>query len=116
VDLPRPAAQPTAPVVLGGSVTSKLSDAYLVTSIIYPSYELAPYPKDQIATGGGSRMPHHADQMTVRQLTDIVLFLQSHYFVPRMPKTPALSRPIPNNSMTGKGREAVATKVSYPDV
>jgi len=85
-DLPRPTMQPPVPVVLGGAVDSRLSDAYLVTSIIYPSYELAPYPKDEITSGGQSRMPHYADRMTVRQLTDIVAFLQSRYFVPRMPE------------------------------
>src|SRR5579872_5746018 len=81
VDLPRPTVQPPVPVTLGGTVDSKLSDGYLVTSIIYPSYELAPYPKDQITTGGQSRMPHYADRMTVRQLADIVAFLQSRYLV-----------------------------------
>jgi hypothetical protein len=73
--------------VLGGTVDSKLSDAYLVTSIIYPSYELAPYPKDKITSGGQSRMPHdYADRMTVRQLADIVAFLQSRYSVARIPE------------------------------
>ena len=85
VDLPRPTVQPPVPVLLGGIVDSRLSDAYLVTSIIYPSYELAPYPKDQITSGGESRMPHYADRMTVRQLADVVAFLQSRYTVPRMP-------------------------------
>jgi len=87
VDLSRPTVQPPVPVVLGGTVDARLSDAYLVTSIIYPSYELAPYPKDQISSGGQSRMPHYEDRMTVRQLTDIVAFLQSRYLVPRMPET-----------------------------
>jgi L-cysteine S-thiosulfotransferase len=85
VDLPRATVEPPVPVALGGPVDSRLSDAYLVTSIIYPTYELALYPKDEITSGGQSRMPHYADQMTVRQLADIVAFLQSRYFVPRMP-------------------------------
>ncbi|HTX39160.1 MAG TPA: c-type cytochrome [Bryobacteraceae bacterium] len=85
VDLPRPTVQPPVPVALGGPVETSFSDAYLVTSIIYPSYDLAPYPKDEITSGGQSRMPHYADRMTVRQLTDIVAFLQSRYYVPRMP-------------------------------
>ena len=86
VDLPRPTVQPPVPVILGGPVEARLSDAYLVTSIIYPSYELAPYPKDQITSGGQSRMPHYIDQISVRQLTDIVAFLQSRYFIPGMPE------------------------------
>src|SRR5690348_16615657 len=35
VDLPRPTVRPAVPVVLGGAVDAKLSDAYLATSIIY---------------------------------------------------------------------------------
>lgn len=86
VDLPRPTAQPSIPVVLGGMVDRRLSDAYLVTEVIDPSYRLAPYPRDQITTGDGqSRMPHYADKMTVRQLTDIVAFLQAHYTLRPLP-------------------------------
>jgi hypothetical protein len=86
VDLPRPSVQPPVPVVLGGLVDTRLSNAYLVTSIIYPSYELGPYPKQQVARGGQSRMPDYDETITVRQLTDIVGFLQAHYFVPRLPE------------------------------
>ena len=86
-DLPRPTIQPPVPVVLGGTVEAKLSDAYLVTSMLYPDYQLAPYPKDQITSGGASRMPHYADRMTVRQLTDIVAFLQDRYVVVRVPES-----------------------------
>ncbi len=86
VDLPRPSVQPPVPVVLGGLVDTRLSNAYLVTSIIYPSYELGSYPKAQVARGGQSRMPDYTETMTVRQLTDIVGFLQAHYFVPRLPE------------------------------
>ncbi len=87
-DLPRPTVQPPVPVTLGGVLDTRLSDAYLVTSIVYPSYDLAPHPKAQIANGGQSRMPHdYAGRMTVRQLTDIVAFLQSRYIVPRLPES-----------------------------
>jgi len=82
--LPAPSVQPAVPVVLGGVVDSDMPDGYLVTSIIYPSYRLARYPKDEITLGGESRMPHYADGMTVRQLTDIVAFLQSRYTVRRV--------------------------------
>jgi hypothetical protein len=85
VDVPRPTVRPPVPVVLGGTVDFRLSDAYLVTSIIYPSYELAPYPKDQIISGGQSRMPQYANRMTVRQLADTVAFLQSRYSVVQVP-------------------------------
>ncbi len=82
-DLPRPNVQPPVPVTLGGEVDAKLSDAYLATAMINPSYHFAPYPKDQIAQGGVSRMPAYADRLTVRQMTDLVAFLQSRYVVRR---------------------------------
>lgn len=85
-DLLRPTIRPPVPVVLGGAVEARLTDAYLVTSIINPSYELAPYPKEQISANGRSRMPPYDDRMTVRQLTDIVAFLQSHYNLARLPE------------------------------
>jgi len=84
-DLPKPTVQPPVPVVLGGAIDVRLSDAYLVTSIIYPNFDLAPYPRGQITSNGESRMPHHFDQMTVRQLTDVVAFLQASYFVQKTP-------------------------------
>jgi mono/diheme cytochrome c family protein len=82
-DLPRPTMQPPVPVRLGGEVTKELTDGYLVTSIIYPSYALAHYSKDLITVGGKSRMPDYADRVTARQLTDLVSFLQSRYTVRR---------------------------------
>lgn len=90
-DLPRPTVQPPVPVVLGGTVNQPVADGYLVTSIINPSYRLARYRKAEIAAGGQSRMPHYADRMTVRQLTDIVEFLQAQYTVRPAP------RAFPNN-------------------
>ncbi|MBZ5623446.1 MAG: hypothetical protein LAQ69_32695 [Acidobacteriia bacterium] len=81
LDLPRPTVQPLVPVVLGGEVDKKLSDAYLLTAMINPSYQLAPYPKDQITSGGVSRMPSYSDRLTVRQAIDVVAFLQSRYVV-----------------------------------
>jgi len=50
-----------------------------VTSILYPSAQLARYPARDIPMAGHSRMPHYADRMTVQQLTDIVAFLQTQY-------------------------------------
>lgn len=102
VDLPRPTVQPPVPVVLGGEVTTELSDGSLVTSIIYPSYRLARYPKDQITARGESRMPHYADRMTVRQLTDLVAFLQSRYVV-RLPAAKSMYNP----SRFGQSRRPV---------
>jgi hypothetical protein len=81
MDLPKPTAQPPVPVVLGGVVPLAVTDGYLVTSIINPSYALAPYPKEMITAGGKSRMPDYSGTMTVAQLVDTVAFLQSRYTV-----------------------------------
>jgi L-cysteine S-thiosulfotransferase len=89
LDLPRPAAPSPVPVVLGGTVNHLPGDGQMVTSIIYPSYQLARYPARDIPASGHSRMPHYADRMTVRQLTDIVAFLQAQYTArPPAPLTP----------------------------
>ena len=81
VELPAPTVQPPVPVVLGGEVHKVIPDGFLVASIINPQYKLAQYPKEQITISGKSRMPPYADQMTVRQLTDLVAFLQSRYVI-----------------------------------
>jgi hypothetical protein len=83
MDLPKPTVEPPVPVVLGGVVPVEVTDGYLVTSIINPSYVLAPYPMEMITAGGKSRMPDYSDTMTVTQLVDTVAFLQSRYTVVR---------------------------------
>jgi mono/diheme cytochrome c family protein len=87
VDLPAPTVQPPVPVVLGGKVNVDPADGYLTASIIFPSHRLAAYPRQMIANGDQSRMPSYADRITVRQLTDIVAFLQAQYTV--VPPAPA---------------------------
>jgi sulfur-oxidizing protein SoxX len=88
VELPKPAVQP-AQVVLGGPVVKERTDGSLVTSIINPNYKRAGHRKDLITIGGRPRMPEYADRITVRQLTDLVAFLQSRYTVRRdIPKYP----------------------------
>src|SRR5436190_22701487 len=87
VDLPAPTVQPPVPVVLGGQVNVDPTAGYLVGSIIYPSHRLAAYPRKMIAHADESRMPPYADRITVRQLTDVVAFLQSQYTV--VPPAPA---------------------------
>jgi L-cysteine S-thiosulfotransferase len=89
MDFPKPTVQPPVPVVLGGVVPSEPTDGYLVSSIINPSYVLAPYPKEMISVGGKSRMPDYNDKITVQQLVDTVAFLQSRYKVQRPPARPA---------------------------
>lgn len=77
MDLPEPTARD--PVPLGGEVAKKLSDAYLLTAMINPNYQLAPYDRAAITRNGASRMPNYSDRMTVRQAEDVVAFLQSRY-------------------------------------
>jgi sulfur-oxidizing protein SoxX len=85
LNLPRPTAPPPAPVVLGGEVDEKVSDTYLLMAMMDPSYRLASFPKDQTSRGG-LRMPNFAEKMTVRQMVDVVTFLQSRYVV--LPPSP----------------------------
>ena len=84
LDLGQPTATPPVPVVLGGEVPHVKTDGELVTSIIDPSHQIAKdFPPDLVKRAGGSRMPDYSDVMTVRQMVDLVAFLQSRYRVVR---------------------------------
>lgn len=82
-DLPKPFVQPAVPVKLGGVINRRLSNGYLVTSLLDPDYQLAPYPRDQITSNGKSRMPCYAGKMTTQQMIDVIAFLQSRYSLER---------------------------------
>lgn len=77
VEMPAPTVANAVP--LGGAVRELRTDGYLVTSIIHPSHKLANQPVEQIAVDGESKMPDYSESMTVRQLVDLVSFLQSKY-------------------------------------
>lgn len=80
VDLPAPVADPPVGVTLGGVVASPPTDGTLVTAIIDPSHErLAAYPPERVASGRLSRMGDFSEAMRVRDLIDLVAFLQSRY-------------------------------------
>jgi len=81
-NLPAPSAHPPW-LSLGGEVDYRLSDAYLVTSIIDPTRELA--LSESARKTGVSRMTTYADTITARQMIDIVAFLQAHYVVRERP-------------------------------
>lgn len=85
-DLPKPTAQPLVPVVLGGVILREKTDGYLAASIMNPSHAIGGHPKELVMVGDRSRMPEFADRITLRQLTDLVEFLQSTYKV-RPPET-----------------------------
>lgn len=79
VELPPPTAVGLR-VPLGGLVHEVRTDGYLVTSIIHPSHSLAHVSRPAlIAPEGVSHMPDYTREMTVRQLVDLVAFLQSTY-------------------------------------
>jgi mono/diheme cytochrome c family protein len=80
VSLPQPEASAT-PVVLGGETLRDMTDGYLVASIINPSARITRQRGDARLGNGKSRMPVYADNLTIRQLTDLVVFLQSHYWL-----------------------------------
>jgi hypothetical protein len=61
--------------------TRRITDGYLVTSMINASHHFGPYPSKRISSEGGSRMPAYQDELAVRELIDLVAFLQSRYDV-----------------------------------
>lgn len=69
-------------VELGGTVTQVKTYGELITAIINPSHKLAKgYAKEVVAVDGESKMYVYNDHMTVKELTDIVMFLQPYYDV-----------------------------------
>ena len=69
-------------VELGGSLTRVKTYGELVTAIINPSHKLADgYPEDLVFENGKSKMYVYNGFMTVQELTDLVMFLQSRYDV-----------------------------------
>jgi hypothetical protein len=74
-DFPAPHAKPPVPVELGASQAAQ-SQERLAESIIAPSHRVAP-GMPGITSGGMSRMGDYSEVMTVRQLVDIVAYLQS---------------------------------------
>jgi len=82
VELPGIPGQEPPYVELGGKVTKVKTYGELVTAIINPSHKLATgYAEDVVSEDGVSRMYVYNDHMTVKELTDIVMFLQPHYDV-----------------------------------
>jgi mono/diheme cytochrome c family protein len=84
---PQPVADPPVPVRLGGQTAFVKTDGDLVTSIINPSHRLTYGHLGELTqTAGESRMADYTEIMTVKQLVDIVAFLQSIYEVSPPPK------------------------------
>ncbi len=86
VDLPAASVATVTPVRLGGPVALLPTAGELTTDIINPSRELAVgYRATQIMVAGHSRMPDYTHRMTVRQMADLVAFLESRYQYAPMP-------------------------------
>jgi len=84
LDLPAPTVEPPVPVVLGGEVPHIKTDGDLMTSIVNPSHRIIlGHRADLIEKDGASRMPDYGQIMTVRQMIDLVAFLQARYKVVR---------------------------------
>lgn len=80
VNLPAPVADPPVPVVLGGTVLQVRTDGELAAAIIDPSHRMASgYRLAEVRAGSLSRMGNYSQQMTVRELVDLVAFLQSRF-------------------------------------
>jgi hypothetical protein len=90
VSLPLPTAEPPVAVKLGGVVDAYRTDGELVTAITNPSHRIARgYGEGAVRSGDLSRMGDYSEAMTVRQLIDLVAFLQSRYEVqPPLPAAP----------------------------
>ncbi len=87
VDLPAPVAEPPVSVELGGEVPHVKTDGELAGSIIAPSHRLRSHAANA-KSGQLSRMGDFSEAMSVRELIDLVAFLQSHYKVVVPPPTP----------------------------
>lgn len=82
-DLPPAEGNPSVRFALGGEVTKVKSYGELVTAIIQPQHVVSPEYLASIKKSGGegqtSSMPEYNETMTVRQMSDLVVFLHGHY-------------------------------------
>jgi sulfur-oxidizing protein SoxX len=74
-----PVAEPAVPVVLGGRITRVMTDGALADSIVNPSHRIAYKSGTGVRAGTLSRMPDYTDAMTVRELADLIAYLQTKY-------------------------------------
>ncbi len=82
VDLPPPVIEANATVQLGGRVQVARTDGEILAAIVDPSHRLAPgYERDVVASGKLSRMGDFSESINVRELIDLVAFVQSRYEV-----------------------------------
>ena len=79
-DFPKPGDTVTSPVFIGGTVARAKTYGDLVTAIVHPSHQLTEELQGRWEEQSGlSPMPEFNDNMTVRQMIDLVTFLQPRY-------------------------------------
>ena len=79
-ELPKPSDTVTSPVFIGGTVARVKTYGDLVTAIVHPSHKLTAELQGRWEEQSGlSPMPDFSDSMTVRQMIDLVTFLQPRY-------------------------------------
>lgn len=67
-------------IPLGGEVYKVKTYGQLVTAIIHPSHDISlAQTKNNLNIEGESPMPSFTEQMTVKQMIDLVTFLHSQY-------------------------------------
>lgn len=75
--LPRPTIKPSVPVVLGAE-TARPTTMERINAIISPSHKIAQTQWPERTTSGAlSKMGDYNDVMTLRQLADVVAFLEA---------------------------------------
>ncbi len=79
-EFPEPVAQPPVPIKFGALKKEEIPPVYLTSaqlaeSIINPSHRVSSWTKN-VKSGKGSRMGDFTEVMTVRELIDLVAFLQ----------------------------------------
>lgn len=81
-------------VELGGETTRVKTYGQLVTSIVYPDHIILPkYRADYTDRDGNSEMPDVTEDMTVKQMIDLVTYLQTTYEVREPPSAYDMSYP-----------------------
>lgn len=81
-------------VALGGETTRVKTYGQLVTSIVYPDHIILPkYRVDYTDRDGNSEMPDVTEDMTVKQMIDLVTYLQTTYKVREPPSAYDMSYP-----------------------
>jgi L-cysteine S-thiosulfotransferase len=87
-DLPKPTVEPEKVIALGGEVARLRTVGDLLTAIVHPSFSISEKmktPPGEVPTK--SPMREVNDRMTVRQMIDLVSFLQPQYKQLPVPET-----------------------------